>query len=144
MRSLVQTARSVRALAGHERGAAIRAFAWLTAARVALRIAPYAALCRWVARVPRRTGARSLSAHECGGAVLRAGRLGRGATCLARALAADCLLRREGRQSTLSLGVRRDAQGELHAHAWVTSAGVPVAGGEEAAQYIPLTPSRHR
>jgi hypothetical protein len=92
-------------------------------------------------RVPPRVRAGRVSAEQCGHAIRRAGRLARGATCLARAVAAECLLRREGWHPTLSLGVTRDAAGQLRAHAWVISDGVTVAGGEEAAHYLPLTPS---
>ena len=141
MRSLFRIVRNAAALDRDERRAAVRGLVWLLAARAALRIASYRVVSRAAARVPQRARAR-LSAEECGRAIRRAGRLTRSATCLARAIAAECLLRREGWQPTLSLGVTRDAAGALRAHAWVISNGVTVAGGEEAAQYLPLTPSR--
>ena len=140
MRSLVRIVRSAAALEPGERAAAVRGIVWLVAVRAALRVASYRAVSRAAARVPRRARAR-LSAEECGDAIRRASRLARGATCLARAIAAKCLLRREGWHPSLSLGVSRDAAGDLRAHAWVISNGVTVAGGEEAAQYCPLTPS---
>ena len=140
MRSLVRIVRSAAALDGGERRAAVRGIVWLLVARAALRIAPYRAVSRAAARVPPR-GAGRLTAEQCGRAIGRAGRLGGGASCLARAVAAECLLRREGWHPTLSLGVTRDAAGQLRAHAWVISDGVTVTGGEEAALYFPLTPS---
>jgi hypothetical protein len=49
------------------------------------------------------------------------------ATCLTQALAAHLLLRREGFEPQLQLGVARDA-GEFKAHAWVECNGVVVVG----------------
>jgi hypothetical protein len=48
-------------------------------------------------------------------------------SCLVRSLAAMILLRREGLEGTLYLGVAR-APGELRAHAWVRCGQVIVAG----------------
>lgn len=48
-------------------------------------------------------------------------------SCLVRSLAAMILLRREGLEGTLYLGVAR-ASGELRAHAWVRCGNVFVAG----------------
>ena len=139
MRSLVPIVRSAAALDRGERRAAVRGIMWLLAARAALRVAPYRAVSRAASRVPPRAAAGRLTAEQCGHAIRRAGRLAAGATCLARAIAAECLLRREGWHPTLSLGVTRDAAGQLRAHAWVLSDGVTVAGGEEAGHYLPLT-----
>jgi hypothetical protein len=50
------------------------------------------------------------------------------ATCLSQALAARTLLRVAGHPSTLTIGVRRAAAGELEAHAWVQSSEQPVVG----------------
>ena len=63
-------------------------------------------------------------------------------SCLVRAVAAESFLRRERHDATLFLGVRLDEQRRLTAHAWVDSRGVTVAGHEEAADYLALTPPR--
>lgn len=47
-------------------------------------------------------------------------------TCLKRCLPIYALLARAGRPAELQVGVRRDEQGELAAHAWLTREGVPV------------------
>jgi hypothetical protein len=51
------------------------------------------------------------------------------ASCLTQAIAATTLLARHGHRSTLRLGVRKDEQNRLHAHAWVESGERVVLGG---------------
>jgi hypothetical protein len=46
-------------------------------------------------------------------------------TCLRRATVLYYLLRRGGRNVELCIGVRRDEQGELKAHAWLLHEGMP-------------------
>jgi hypothetical protein len=75
---------------------------------------------------------------ECSRAIERAARLVSGSRCLARGLAGECLLRREGLPAALRLGVQLDNCRRLRAHAWLESAGVIVTGGEEAARYALL------
>lgn len=54
------------------------------------------------------------------------------ATCLTQALTAQILLKRYGHPAELKIGVARGKAGELQAHAWVTSDGVVIIGGDEA------------
>lgn len=49
----------------------------------------------------------------------RVSRLIPGAHCLARALALRWWMRHHQRPAALAIGVRKDEQGKLHAHAWV-------------------------
>ena len=61
------------------------------------------------------------------------------ATCLARSMAAQVLLRRHGYNSTLRIGVARGRRGALEAHAWVECAGRVVVGEvENLERYTPL------
>lgn len=53
-----------------------------------------------------------------------------GATCLARALAAEWLLRRGGHDARLTIGVASGRNASLDAHAWVESGGIVVAGDD--------------
>jgi hypothetical protein len=46
-------------------------------------------------------------------------------TCLKRALVLQYLIRRTGQSAELNVGVRRDATGELLAHAWLVQAQQP-------------------
>lgn len=87
---------------------------------------------------PGRSTTESLTPSECGAAISRAARVFPAARCLARALAASCLLRRAGRVATLSLGVGFNADRRFAAHAWLECDGVVVTGGEVSDRYVPL------
>lgn len=50
--------------------------------------------------------------------------------CMVRAFAAQHLLTRKGISSTLYLGVGKDDQGEMIAHAWIRSGKIYVTGGD--------------
>ena len=52
--------------------------------------------------------------------------------CLVRALAAKILLRKIGYPNELFLGVKKDAQGNLIAHAWLNSYNYNICGGSSA------------
>jgi hypothetical protein len=52
------------------------------------------------------------------------------ATCLTQALSASLLLRWFGYDARLCLGVGRNGDGSLRAHAWLERAGYAVVGGE--------------
>lgn len=62
-------------------------------------------------------------------------------TCLTRGLAAALLLRFSGLPYRLVIGVRKPADGDFAAHAWVLS-GAEIAAGElpDLASYTPLPP----
>ncbi len=72
---------------------------------------------------------------ECEQAVRRALRVLPSASCLAQAIAAACLLRRDGRSSTLTIGVRFDAAHRFHAHAWLESDGIIVTGRQALVEH---------
>jgi hypothetical protein len=55
-------------------------------------------------------------------------------TCLKRAFVLYYLLRRAGRPAELRIGVRRDQEGKLAAHAWLVRLGVPIL--EEGADHV--------
>jgi hypothetical protein len=120
---------------------AVRAAGWLVAARLALAVGSYAALRRAAAHLPARRR-RRMTASDAARAIGRAARMLPATTCLARSLAAECLLRREGLPADLTIGVALDGRGGLRAHAWVASDGTPVAGGDESRGFSPLTISR--
>jgi hypothetical protein len=141
LRSLLRILHSARQLSGAERAAAVAALGWLTAARVALHVLPYAAIRRACSRLPaHRHSARRLTAGQCRRAIEHAARLSPRAGCLPRAVAAECLLRRSGRPAALFLGAEITESHELRAHAWVDSGGITVAGGDEADRYRALVP----
>lgn len=142
MPSLFPIARSAWRLADRDRFAAARALLWLLAARLAVRLLSYATIKRLTARLTGRGAPAALSVDECALALRRALRVLPGSGCLPQAIAADCLLRREGHDPRIVFGVALDGAGRLDAHAWVQHQGRTVIGGEAAETYRPLTPPR--
>jgi len=98
-------------------------FVWI-GVRAALLLLPFSRWRPLVERINRRnasgaalppaTPADVLWAVETAGRRLR-----RGPSCLPRSLALQHMLLRQGWPSRLRIGVRRDADGALVAHAWV-------------------------
>ena len=58
--------------------------------------------------------------------------------CLVQSLAAQTMLARRGYSSHLRIGVAKDEEGRLKAHAWVECDGKIVIGGAGASQYTAL------
>ena len=118
---------------------ALRALSWLVAADLAVRLLPYANVLRLLDRIPaNRRGNAALSPADCAIAIRRAARVYPLARCLARAVAASCMLCRAGRRVVPSLGVGFDQGRRFEAHAWLECDGVMITGGEEAARFAPL------
>lgn len=109
------------------------------AADLAVRLLPYAKVLRLLDCVPEsRHGTAALSSVDYAIAMRRAARAYPVARCLARAVAAACMLRRAGRRVLPSLGVGFDPDRHFEAHAWLECDGVMITGGEEAARFAPL------
>jgi Transglutaminase-like superfamily len=143
LRSLLLTARRAFRLDARARTQAVRAVAWLALSRAALATVSYARVRRAVERLgPRTQTGPAMTSEECSRAIDRATRLLIGSRCLARGVAGECLLRREGRPATLTLGVHLDDSRRLQAHAWLQSDGIFVTGADEAARYASLEPNR--
>ena len=142
MGSLFLITRSALRLSRRERRDAVRACLWLAVARIALICLPYGSIERLVTRIPaRRRIDVAPSPPRYTRAVKRAARLVP-AGCLPQAIAAQCLLRREGEPSRLVFGVAHDKDGGLEAHAWLWHGGRTVFGGETADRYTPLAAPR--
>jgi hypothetical protein len=117
----------------------------LLAARLGLRLFPYRVMHNWatppaahlshgVDAAPTRT--RIIRA------VLRASRYLPGeSTCLPQAMAAYRLLAQRGIPARLKIGVRKEDEQKLSAHAWVECEGQVVIGGPDTHthHYLPLT-----
>ena len=86
----------------------------------------------------RRRSTKSLSVSQLVWAITAASRWIPKATCLTQALAAQCLLKRNGHPAVLRLGVLKEGD-RLAAHAWLESHGRIVIGGLGAERYVPLT-----
>ena len=62
------------------------------------------------------------------------------ASCLTQALAATMLLARHGHAATLRIGVAKNDDGSLRAHAWLESAGRTILGGSDFSEFTQLPP----
>ena len=60
------------------------------------------------------------------------------ARCLQQAFAGFLMLRRRGLKASVHMGVRREPDSTLAAHAWSLSGATPVTGQAEAAGYVPI------
>jgi hypothetical protein len=108
--------------------------------RALLRTLPYETVRRLLVRARRTPRPSAMTPGECARAISRAARILPLTPCLARGLAAESLLRREGRDATLRFGVDFDAGHRLRAHAWLESGGMIVTGAEESTRHTPLAP----
>src|SRR6058998_3027135 len=130
-------------LAHAERVLLVEATLLLGAIGLGLRLLPFGRLRRLLDRLSRpRHGLRAqarLSAARIAWAVDRASRVVPGArSCLVQALAAQVLLVRRGRHSSVRIGVAHPSGESLHAHAWVESQGRGVLGTPRPGEYTPL------
>lgn len=85
----------------------------------------------------RRFG-NSLSQDRIAWAVTAVSRYVVKATCLTQAVTLQVLLQKEGYNAALRIGVIRNEEGQLQAHAWIESQGKVLMGGSELERYIPL------
>ena len=136
------TARQIaklRGLSGRERGILLRALVLLPLARAALRVFGLRRVTRWLDAPARAPRAGAVAAARIGALVATAaGHAPFGSSCLARSLVLSWLLRREGIDGELRIGVRLVDAG-LDAHAWVESGGVPLnEPADVAARYTAL------
>lgn len=110
--------------------------------RVAVAWLPLRVSTRLVGLRDQGAGGQGLAAPEIAGRVgwavrAAAARLPWHSTCLVQAMAAALLLRRRSVPATLSLGVARDQEAQLSAHAWL-SCGDLVLTGEHAGEFQEL------
>lgn len=110
--------------------------------RLGLWLLPFQTLGRLLEKITPKT----TKLHEASGninyivwAVAVASRYIPGARCLAQALATQLLLSWHGCQTRLCIGVAKDKEGKLTAHAWVENQGKIVMGAlENLSTYTPL------
>ena len=131
-------------LNGRERALAARAVGWLLIARLALRLVPFRLVRSALHRIPPRRTARDTTAAECERAIRRAARVLRSSRCLALACAAAALLRREGRESVLTIHVTLAGEHQLDAHASLVADGIVIAGAGIGTEWPVLFSDRIR
>lgn len=79
-----------------------------------------------------------VSPQQIGGAIASSSRFVPHATCLVQALAAQWILRRQNLVSHLHVGIIKQEDGQLAAHAWVECDGIIVVGGGGLERYTPI------
>jgi hypothetical protein len=113
--------------------------------RLALTLLPFRIVHRGIAAATRRSHRRSASsASQTPERIARmiaavAARVPR-ASCLTQALAATLLLARDGHAATLRVGVAKNEDGSLRAHAWLESGGQTLLGGPDSGAFVHLPP----
>ena len=134
-----KTLKRYRDCTPEERRAVTRAGLLIAALQTALKVLPFQRVMEGVYRVarPSPSAGASPGGHShfdrdlAVWAVEAAGRrlLSRN-PCLPKALAVLILFRRGGEPAELRLGVNREADGPVQAHAWIESEGQVVIGGD--------------
>lgn len=119
----------------------IEALAYTVVVRVAIPWLPFRYLVRAFTRPVRRPGGASAVRAQTVVNVRRAvrsavARLPGCTSCLARAAAAQAMLRRRGVSTTLYYGATTTVDRCLHAHVWLCAGDIGVVGQEEAARYM--------
>ena len=112
--------------------------------RVALTILPFRLVHRAVTATTARTRNAVASQSQTPERIARmvaavAARVPR-ATCLTQALAASVLLARHGHPATLRVGVAKNEDGSLRAHAWLESGGRTLLGGPDSDAFAHFPP----
>ena len=129
-------------LTARDRALAARAVAWLAIARIAVRLLPFRTVRRVLHALPARRRAAPATVVECEHAVRRAARVLPSSRCMALACAGAALLRREGRESVLTIHVNLAGGRRLDAHASRVADGIAVAGGGARAEWPGLVSDR--
>ncbi|HEX8715369.1 MAG TPA: lasso peptide biosynthesis B2 protein [Gemmatimonadaceae bacterium] len=111
---------------------------------VLLELLPASRVLRWIERIPPHAGEHitpeRLAFHVA--RLLRRAPFLWHDTCLRRAVVLAALLRREGLAADVAIGVRRDANGAVAAHAWVRRHdGTPFLADEGVQEFTELTAS---
>ncbi len=122
-----------------ERRLILQALLVVPAVRLALWLLPFRVVHRLV-RDRRVSGPTTVSAERIVWAVTAAAARVPRATCLTQALGASLLLPRYGHDATLRVGVAKDEDGRLRAHAWLESGGVTILGEPEPGSFQVLPP----
>ncbi len=120
----------------------------LTAAPVKVRFVPFRRITSAITRNAVSAKPRATDVGHLRWAIQAAARrLPLRTKCIETALCLQAMLRRRGVASIMHYGVRRDEQGTLGAHVWLTIDGEFVIGGECAPEFACVatfaTPVRH-
>jgi hypothetical protein len=135
----------LRSLSPPRRALLVRAVLLLGLVRLGLWLVPSRVLLRHVEGIVRRSQGRpsQASIDEVVWSVQAASRRLRWATCLIQALAAQVLLARHGHPSALRIGVARQGNGGIKAHAWIEHDGRVLVGDIDLHEYTRLPDLRN-
>ena len=128
-------------LPAKERYILVKAFFLLMFIRLGLWILPFRTLQKTLERLYHSPGTShepSLSPEKFSWAVVVVSPYVPSATCLAQALTLQALLSQEGIHSDLGIGVARDDETGITAHAWLEIDGAVIIGGQERDRYTQL------
>jgi hypothetical protein len=119
----------------------------VAAVKLALALVRFQRLLILLEKASFRFRARQLDERPAAGRIVWAidaasGRIPLVNSCLPRALAARFLLVRWGYPAELSIGVARNNDGKLEAHAWVETLGKVVIGESQPGYFSPLAVSK--
>ena len=128
-------------LPGRDRWLLVRALLLVALVRLGLWVLPFNRVQRLTERLRKRGTRRvPISTDRIIWAVRTSSRSIPGASCLTQALATEVMLSRQGTPSQIRIGVAKNEDGKLEAHAWVESRGEVLIGGlPDLARYTPLT-----
>jgi hypothetical protein len=117
----------------------LRAVAWLAVARIWLARMPFSDLAgRLSAKVGREEPDPELLRRVAYAVAAAAGNVPWRSDCFPKAIAANKLLQRSGYASTIHLGVDKEEEDQLIAHAWLTCGEIVVTGGEDLDRYTEM------
>jgi hypothetical protein len=142
--------RRLRALGWRERRLLAEAVLVVTVVRVGLSLCPFRLVHGAIASVLRLLHSRTtfstsrstsrFAPERVMWAVTAVAARVPGASCLTQALAATLLLVRYGHAGTLRVGVAKNDDGTLRAHAWLESEGRTILGEPAEGAFTPLPP----
>jgi hypothetical protein len=140
---MLHTLKRFVALPANRRAISIEAVIALGLARLLVLTVPI----RWIARHLERRAARAHAQPvEAGDVVREVGWAVRAAApktpwksaCLAQAIAGKWMLGRRRLHGTIRLGVAKDIDGNLHAHAWLCAGDTLLTGGAQVRRFKPV------
>lgn len=133
-RSLRYKVRRLRSLSLAQWKHLLRALWLIPAARIVLAAVPFKSILAYMDQIEPtgKVATPSFQAHASWALALVARHLLGDKPCLTQALAMQYLLQRRATPSTLRIGVKRDENGGLAAHAWIECENRVVIGGADS------------
>ena len=129
MFNTVQQLYKIVRLNWRDRFVLIEALTWLILIRIGLNFIQFQTLRNLLAKIATPKQNQQISIYKIVWAITIISPYMPGVKCLARAIAAQVMLSKQGYPNQLRIGVGKDKQGRFIAHAWVENRGRTVIGG---------------